>query len=47
MFILLNEASDSLFKISHLLLSSFIETSNGHCFLYVAFPNLIAHSINP
>ena len=50
MFILLNGASDSLilyrfWNISHLLLSSFSEMSNGLCLSFVAFPSLIAHSI--
>ena len=50
MFILLNGASDSLilfkfWNISHFLLSSFSEISNGHCLSSVVFPSLTACSI--
>ena len=50
MFILLNGASDSLilfkfWNISHFLLSSFSEISNGRCLSSVVFPSLIACSI--
>ena len=52
MFILLNGTSDSLilfkfWNISHFLISSFSEISDGCCLSSVVFPSLIACSIMP